>query len=85
MMHAYKKELSRELISGNINFEIINEMNCFQVREKLDALFDRESLLAETHKAIKRILFNHLENCPECCRSFDVRVRFRSSGRAGIY
>lgn len=34
---------------------------------------------------IERSLFKHLETCSECCRSFDVRVRFRPAGRNRIY
>jgi hypothetical protein len=59
--------------------------NCLQIRKKLDAIFDGKSSLEQTFTDIKRFLFAHLEICKSCCRAFDPRVRFRPSGRAGIF
>ncbi len=84
-MQAVIEKQTREAIVHGINFEMPRVINCFQIREKLDALFDGGSRLEDAQVAVKRILFEHLETCKECCRSFDVRVRFRSSGRDRIY
>ena len=84
-MQAITQNVSRKIIIGKINFKTTEAMSCFQIREKLDALFGGDSRLEETHAAVKRILFEHLENCVACCRSFDVRLRFRSTGRDTIY
>lgn len=67
------------------NIEPNEKTNCFQIRDKIDALFDGDSRLEETHAAIKRILFGHLGVCQACCRMFDVRTRYSSRrGRPGI-
>jgi hypothetical protein len=58
--------------------------NCLQIRKKLDAIFDGKLSLEQSFTDIKRFLFGHLEICKSCCRAFDVRARFRSSGRGGI-
>lgn len=85
-MQAAVRELSREvLIEREIVIEPIDEVNCFQIREKLDSLFDGNSRLEETNEIIKQVLFRHLEICQKCCRSFDVRVRFCSGGRRKIF
>ena len=80
-MQAAVQELRPEiLLKRKIIVETIDEINCFQIREKLDSLFEGNSRLEEMHEAIKKSLLRHLETCQNCCRSFDVRVRFRSSG-----
>lgn len=85
-MQAAVRELRPEiLIKREITVEPIDELNCFQIREKLDSIFDGNSQLEEMHEAIKGILFRHLETCQNCCRSFDVRVRFRSGGGRAIF
>ncbi|HRH40844.1 MAG TPA: hypothetical protein PKY82_04305 [Pyrinomonadaceae bacterium] len=80
-MQAAVQEFGRKIsIKQKIIVEPIEEVSCFQIREKLDLLFDGDSRLEETNEIIKRVLFRHLETCQKCCRSFDVRVRFRSGG-----
>ncbi len=84
-MPAIEKSQKQEIIIEKISSETTEAMNCFQAREKLDALFNGDSRLEETHAAVKRLLFEHLEICGACCRAFDARVRFRLSQRARIY
>lgn len=67
-----------------INVDAVEQTNCFQIREKLDALFDGDSRLEEAHRELKRVLFGHLETCEQCCRAFDVRVCFRRGSGRGI-
>ena len=77
--------ITREIPTNHeINAEGNHMSSCFQIREKLAALLDGDSRLEETHVAIKRVLFTHLETCDACSRSFDVRARFRSSRGRGI-
>lgn len=86
MQTAVQKFTEGNLVVSEINIEATEKSGCSQVREKLNALFDGDARLEETHAAIKRFLFGHLENCAACCRAFDVRVRFRSgSGGRGIF
>jgi hypothetical protein len=73
------------ILTREISVETTEQTTCIQIREKLDALFEGDSRLEDAHEQIKRVLFGHLESCQSCCRSFDVRVRFRSGGRKGIY
>ena len=84
-MQAVGTRQSQTLTVGEINAGTMETMNCPQIRENLDALFGNAARLEETPAAVKRILFNHLQICDSCCRSFDVRVRFRSPGRDRIY
>jgi hypothetical protein len=72
-------------VVGEINVKTGEDESCFQIRKKLDALFEGDSRLEETDAAIKRFLFGHLENCTACCRAFDVRARFRSGRGRGIF
>ena len=58
---------------------------CFQIRQKLDALFDGSARLEETHEAIITMLFRHLETCQQCCRSFDVRAHMRQDTARRIF
>jgi len=67
-----------------IKVEAVDQTSCLQIRENLDALFYGDSRLEAEHTDGKRRLFRHLESCDQCCRVFDVRIRFRSSGRPGI-
>lgn len=83
MQSAAQKSTRGIPIIQEINIEITERASCLQIREKLDALFG-DSRLEETHEIVKRVLLRHLETCDACCRSFDVRVRFRSGGRNGI-
>ena len=83
-MQAVEQKQPQTIFIEEIRVETIEAMNCFEVRGKLEALFDRESLLEETPAGIKRQLFSHLETCRDCCRAFDVRVLFRPAGRAPI-
>lgn len=84
-MVAAIERSTRELrIIQEIDIEPTEMTSCFQVKEKLDALFYGDSRLEETHMAIKRVLFRHLETCETCCRVFDVRVRFCSGSGRGI-
>lgn len=84
-MQATGQKQNQRIFFKEINIEILEAMNCIQIRESLDALFDENFSLEETPPAIKRSLFRHLETCRDCCRSFDVRLRFRSVGRGPIY
>lgn len=84
-MQAVEQKQSQEVTVHESSFATIDATDCFQIRERLDALFGGVSPLEETPAGIKRILFTHLEICRTCCRSFDVRVRFRSPGRDRIY
>ena len=84
MQSAVQKSKREIPIIQEFNIEIIEQASCLQIREKLDALFDGDSRLEETQEMVKRVLLRHLETCDACCRSFDVRVRFRVGGRKGI-
>ena len=84
-MNTVEQKQTQTIFIEEIRVQTIEAMNCFQVRKNLDALFDREGSLEETPAGIKRKLFAHLETCRDCCRTFDVRVRFRPAGRARIY
>lgn len=86
MQAAAAQEFTREIpVVQEINVETTEDASCFQIRKKLDALFDGDERLEDAHAAIKRFLFGHLENCEACCRAFDVRVRFRSGSGRGIF
>jgi len=67
------------------NFETIEEVNCSQIREKLDELFSGKYLLEHMDAGIKRFLLGHLASCSDCCRSFDVRMHFRPVRHNAIY
>lgn len=84
MQSAVQTSTQEVPIIQEFNIEIIEQASCLQIREKLDSLFDGSSRLEETHEILKRVLLRHLETCDACCRSFDVRVRFRVGGRKGI-
>ena len=84
-MNAVEQKQTQTIFIEEIRVRTIDAMNCFQVREKLDALFDRESLLEETPAGIKRKLFFHLETRRDCCRAFDVRVLLCPKGRTPSY
>lgn len=78
-MHTLKQKQSRTGFFEELRVEKV--MSCFEVREKLDELFDGNSMLEESTARFRRSLFAHLENCRGCCRAFDVRVGLRSAGR----
>ena len=85
MQTAVQKFTRENLAVGGSNIEATEKSGCSPVRQKLDALFDGDARLEETHAAIKKVLFAHLEMCEACCRAFDVRTRYSSrSGRPGI-
>jgi hypothetical protein len=84
-MQTVEKKQSQKTVFKEINFEMIDAINCLQIREKLDAVFGGISPLEETSAGVKRDLFAHLETCRDCCRSFDVRVRFRTASRDTIF
>ena len=84
-MNAVEQKQTQRIFIEEIRVQTIDAMNCYEVRENLDGLFDQESSLEETPAGIKRKLFSHLETCRDCCRTFDVRVRFRPASRAPIY
>lgn len=84
MQTAVQKFTGENLVVGEINIGATEKSGCNQVREKLDALFDGDARLEETHAAIKKVLFAHLEICEACCRSFDVRARYRCGRGRGI-
>jgi hypothetical protein len=85
-MQTAVQKLTQEIsIVREVGAESSDARLCFQIREKLDALFDGDARLEETHEAIKKMLFGHLESCQNCCRSFDVRVRFRRGKSSGIF
>ena len=75
-MPTVEQKQSRTATFQRTGFETIDSVNCFQIRERLDALFDGKPPLEETPANVKLILFRHLETCNNCCRSFDVRLRF---------
>ncbi len=75
----------RKILIEGIRIVKVEAINCFPIREKLDDVFSGAFPLEETQEASKRILFDHLRTCKECCRSFDVRVRYSSSGRDRIF
>lgn len=85
-MQTTVQKFTREYpVVQEINVETGGDASCFQIRKKLDALFDGDSRLEETHTAIKRFLFGHLVTCDACCRAFDVRARFRWGRGRGIF
>ena len=84
-MHAVEQKQSQSIFFEEIHLETIHAINCSEVRDKLDELFDGDARLEETPAGIKRGLFSHLEACRDCCRAFDVRTRFRPAGRSRIY
>ena len=84
-MKAIEQNQRQKAIVKEISFETMMTMNCFQIRGKLDAVFDGSSPLEQTPADLKRILFGHLETCASCCRSFDVRIHFRPSGHIRFY
>lgn len=85
-MRATAQKFTREMpVVLEINVETSEDASCFQVRKKLDALFDGDARLEDAQAAVKRFLFGHLENCEACCRAFDVRARFRCGGGRGIF
>lgn len=67
--------------SHDVELNINHEMKCSQAKECLDELFSRRRMLEDTRPTVKRLLFDHLETCRNCCRAFDVRVRFRPAHR----
>lgn len=75
----------QEISIRSENFEVPKEISCFEIRERLDDLFEGDSLLEKTHQSIRRILFEHLVECEACCRSFDVRAHLGSSSRDRIF
>jgi hypothetical protein len=85
-MQATAQKFTREIpLVQEINVETTEDSSCFEIRKKLDALFDGESRLEDAHAAIKRFLFGHLETCAACCRAFDVRARYRCGRGRGIF
>jgi hypothetical protein len=84
-METIEQEHKQEILIRKITFDPSEEMNCLQVRKKLDELFSGDARLEETHAVIKRLLFKHLQVCQECCHSFDVRGDFCSPRRNRIY
>ena len=83
-MHEVVQE-TRTVTIHDVDLDVISNMSCSQAKEHLDALFSRQRLLEDTRPRIKHLLFEHLESCQSCCRSFDVRVRFRPAHRRNIY
>ena len=75
-MHTVIEKHSRKTLDYGIRTAGTESMNCSQIREALDAIFDRRIRLEETHTPAKRIMFEHLLTCRACCRSFDEGVRF---------
>jgi len=84
-MQSVEQKHGQTIFFEKIGIETVEAMSCSQIREKLDGLFDEGVSLEDTSQDIKCHLFAHLETCRACCRAFDVRVRFRSNGRARIY
>ncbi len=68
-----------------LNIKWAEPIDCRDIRSLLDAIFSGRSALEAAPIEIKHRLFAHLESCGQCCRSFDVRVRFRSPQRSRIY
>ena len=84
-MQAVREKQNWEKSVNGSNVGMTEAINCIQIKEKLDALFNGGSSLEEMHPAIKRILFGHLETYQRCCRSFDVCVSVRPPGRDRIF
>ena len=84
-MQSDKQIQPRQTNVPEFNFETPGKATCAQIKAKLDELFGGRFSLEKTDRQTKMLLFRHLENCSDCCRSFDVRVHFRPSGRAAIY
>lgn len=84
-MPAVENKQSRKTAFKEINFAATGAMTCLQIRERLDAVFGGDYPLEETSAGVKRDLFAHLIACRDCCRSFDVRVRFGAARRGTIY
>jgi hypothetical protein len=79
-MQAIQRE--NALIGQELRMDLLE---CFQIRETLDAFWVGISSLETAPTETKQGLFKHLETCALCCRSFDVRFRRRSSQRNRIY
>jgi hypothetical protein len=84
-MQSDKKIQNRHTNVPDFNFEAAEKVNCNQIKIKLDELFSGRFMLEKMDRPTKIFLFRHLENCSDCCRSFDVRVHFRPTGRGAIY
>lgn len=84
-MEAVVEKHSRKTLDYGIRTAGTEAMNCSQIREALDAIFDGRIRLEETHTPAKRIMFEHLLNCRACCHSFDEGVRFSSPERDRIF
>ena len=84
-MQSEKKVQNRQATVPEINFEANEMQNCRQIKDNLDELFGGKFSLEKMDVRTKIFLFRHLEICGNCCRAFDVRVHFRSAGRATIY
>ena len=84
-MEMVKEQIKKEVVLRKFKREFVETLNCPQTREKLDALFSRDLRLEETSSPVKQALFNHLQSCRDCCRSFDIRVQFCPTGRSRIY
>ena len=84
-MQSEKKIQTRQPSVPEINFEGAENLNCNQIKGKLDELFGGKFSLEKMDVRTKMFLFRHLEICGSCCRAFDVRVHFRPTGRATIY
>lgn len=66
-------------------FEAAEATNCTEIKAKLDELSSGRFSLEKMDRINKMFLLRHLENCSACCRSFDVRMRFRPTRTATIY
>lgn len=69
----------------DININFTEDTDCLEIRRSLNALFDGSMQLETSTETQKMRLFDHLQKCETCCRSFDVRTRFRPARRNGIF
>lgn len=84
-MQSDNNTQNRQTSVSEFGIETSGSANCPQIRAKLDQLFSGRFPLEKMDGRTKFFLFRHLENCRDCCRSFDVRAHFRPTGRATIY
>lgn len=78
-------EYTKSQLNRDIKINFTDNADCLEIRRNLDALFDGSTLLETSSEIQKARLFGHLQSCKECCRSFDVRTRVRSTRRNRIF
>lgn len=78
---------SATALASTIKSKELEELDCLQIREIMDALVYGRMSLEHADSGVKRILLRHLETCSACCRSFDVRIgsSFYGGGRGAMF